>query len=164
MNFIFYFYGIHEYFVFRTCNPGFRKPMLYPIEPRNRNHVNSELSIRFACQFLNSLETNSPLTYSLFCNLRRIRTFNLRFRKPTLYPIEPWDFICEQWIVNFKFTCETKFTIHHSLFVIPEGLEPSTFGVSDRCSNQLNYEIVFNLWISNRQSALVINFKNSLTK
>lgn len=36
MNFIFYFYGIHEYFVFQTCNFGFRKPILYSVELRDR--------------------------------------------------------------------------------------------------------------------------------
>lgn len=57
----------------------------------------------------------------LFCNSERDRTSNLRFRKPTLYPIE---------LQNY--------------FVIPEGIEPSTPGLKDRCSDQLSYEIVFN--------------------
>ena len=35
-------------------------------------------------------QCSNHLSYEiLFCNLRRIRTFNLRCRKPMLYPIEP---------------------------------------------------------------------------
>ncbi len=56
----------------------------------------------------------------LFCNSERDRTSNLQFRKPTLYPIEL-----------------------QNCFVIPEGIEPSTPGLKDRCSDQLSYEIVF---------------------
>lgn len=56
----------------------------------------------------------------LFCNSERDRTSNLRFRKPTLYPIELQNYL-----------------------VIPEGIEPSTPGLKDRCSDQLSYEIVF---------------------
>lgn len=81
-----------------------------------------------------------------FCDLDRDRTCNPRFRKPMLYPIELRD-LCNPrkiWTFNPRFKIHLSYEI---IFVIAEGLEPSTFGVSDRCSNPLSYAI-FTLGIS----------------
>lgn len=55
-----------------------------------------------------------------------------------------WIVNCQSaLLINFRFTCETKFTIRNSHFVISEGFEPSTFGVVNRRSIQLSYKIIF---------------------
>lgn len=129
----------------------FRRPTFYPVELRNlfviperfelstpdlkdrcSNHLSYEI-IFLCCEWsmINwqfALLVNFKFTWNkihiwlfTFCNPRRTRTFSLWFRRPTLYPIEPWDCFYILWMVNRQFVLLVNFEftwnkIHYWLF------------------------------------------------
>jgi hypothetical protein len=143
--------------------------MLYPVELRNLNNVNDQWSIvnSLCLSILNSLETKFTIDHSSFVIPEGLEpsTFDVSGRCSNHLSYEIVFFILNSQS-SICFACQFLIylwnKIHNWLFtffVIPERFELSTPGLKDRCSNHLSYEIVFMLWMVNRQFALPVNFE-----
>lgn len=145
---IYFFFWIHECFAFRTRGV---QETVGQVTITSIDHFfcgeQRNWTFTTVVELISSKPQQTNICLLSFCDLDRVRTYNPRFRKPMLYPIELRNLfvIPERFELStpgLKDRCSNHLS-YEILFVILEGLEPSTFGVVNQRSIQLSYKIIF---------------------